>query len=474
MSRESRIKDGDQHDQYAQHPLASESEPSYISWENPDGVVGVVGVAGITGNDGPLSPLRWRSLSQTPAPRRVVLADDRMSADAAYRLACEGTALLWCGDYQNARQLLTAMTRRLERSQQGKKKSRTSPTVTPATPAAMAEQFHRYRLTQGQRARILGSLLLPFEPGHQLNLRRAPDVRAASLAAAGPDDQAYAASLRELLGIIGAYEWRKKGVSLNFTMTTLGGESRSEHLQIHPHYAVFSPVRGEYVDLLAQAPLPAVLQQNAQTLVMDIGTGTGVLAAVLARRGLRRIIATDSDPRALACAHDNIKRLQLQQQIEIRAAHLFPDLPCKEKSTAEAAENSELLRAGLIVCNPPWLPGRAASPLEAAIYDENSRMLQGWLQGLAARLLPGGEGWLILSDLAERLGLRRREELLEDIQQAGLQVIERHDTRPRHRRALEAKMKPHGPLQAARSAEITSLWRLAVKPPSTTITTTIS
>jgi hypothetical protein len=35
------------------------------------------------------------------------------------------------------------------------------------------------------------------------------------------------------------------------------------------------------------------------------------------------------------------------------------------------------------------------------VYDEGSRMLLGFLNGLAAHLAPGGEGWLILSDLAE-------------------------------------------------------------------------
>ncbi len=38
-------------------------------------------------------------------------------------------------------------------------------------------------------------------------------------------------------------------------------------------------------------------------------------------------------------------------------------------------------------------------------------MLRGFLAGLADHLAPGGEGWLILSDLAEHLGLRPREQL---------------------------------------------------------------
>ena len=66
-----------------------------------------------------------------------------------------------------------------------------------------------------------------------------------------------------------------------------------------------------------------------------------------------------------------------------------------------------------MVCNPPWLPARPSSAVEQAVYDEGSRMLKGFLAGLAAHLSPGGEGWLILSDLAEHLGLRSRDELLE-------------------------------------------------------------
>src|SRR5579864_4500718 len=64
--------------------------------------------------DGPRTIL-WRSEAAVPPPKRVTIADDRLTADAAYRLACEGTALLYRGDFQNARQLLHAMTRRVER-----------------------------------------------------------------------------------------------------------------------------------------------------------------------------------------------------------------------------------------------------------------------------------------------------------------------------------------------------------------------
>jgi methylase of polypeptide subunit release factors len=238
--------------------------------------------------------------------------------------------------------------------------------------------------------------------------------------------QSVLVPLRDLLGVVGAHEWRKKGVEI----PALDGA------RIHAHYGVFSPVRGEYLDLVARASIPAAGLQQA----WDIGVGTGVLSALLLKRGVKSVVATDTSERALACACENLQRLGHASRVELQHADLF-------------AQG----QAGLIVCNPPWLPGKAASVLDQAIYDEDSRMLRGFLQGLAAHLLPGGEGWLIISDLAEHLKLRTRDELLGWIEAAGLKVLGREDVRPHHGKVQDRE----DPLHIARSAEVTSLWRLA-------------
>jgi SAM-dependent methyltransferase len=361
---------------------------------------------------------RWRSEAGNPPPRRVQVADDTLPADAAYRLASEGTGLLWRGDFQNARQLLQALARRADRK----------PRQAASAPGPITDAFHRHRMKQAQRARVLSMLLVKLEGDYGVPLRRAPDLRAACSQAWGPaDGSPSVASLRELLGLVGAHEWRKKGVEIS----ALGPPPDN---RIHAHYGVFSPVRGEYIDLVARVPLPST------ELAFDIGTGTGVLAAVLARRGVQRVVATDQDLRALACARENVVRLALADRVEVLEADLFP---------AGVAP--------LVVCNPPWLPGRPSAPIEHAVYDEGSRMLRGFLSGLVAHLAPAGEGWLILSDLAEHLGLRTRQELLAWIEAAGLRVMGREEARPRHPKATD----PGDPLHSVRSKEVTALWRLA-------------
>lgn len=357
--------------------------------------------------------MRWRSESGFPPPQRVVVGDDRMTADAAVRLASEGSSILWRGDYHNGRQLLQAMARRFDRKPR-------KPATTPR------EAFNLHRQAQSQKARILGMLLIPVDAGHMILLRRAPDVKDACIEAHGPADEAYVLSLRELLGVIGAHEWRRNGVPIS----ALDGD------RIYPHYGVFSPVRGEYLELVAQAPLPS------NQLAFDIGTGTGVLAAILARRGVKKVVATDIQARALACAQDNLERLGMTHQVALLQTDLYPPG-----------------QAPLVVCNPPWLPGRPSSVLEQAVYDPDSRMLKGFLGGLSAHLAPGGEGWLVLSDFAEHLGLRSRQDLLDLIGQAGLEVLGRNDIRPQHPKSNDVS----DPLHAARRQEVTSLWRLAAK-----------
>lgn len=360
--------------------------------------------------------LTWRSENNWAPPKRTVLADDTMTADIAYRLASEGVGLIWTGDFQNARQLLQALGRRT-----AKRRVKYAEQPYP-------ERFHQVRLARAQRARTLGMLLLPFEAHHTLSLRRAPDVATACVAAYGDHAEPYVMPMTELLGVISAYEWRKKGV-----------EVAALQDRIHPHYGVFAPIRAEYLDLISQAFRASPLTINT---AFDIGTGTGVIAALLVKQGVKHIVGTDNSARALLCAQDNINRLDMAKHITLKQGDLFPEG-----------------QADLIVCNPPWLPGRPASTLEQAVYDQDQHMLLGFLSGLTTHLTPKGQGWLLLSDLAEHLGLRSRAALLAAIERAGLVVLERLDTRPTHPKTKEEA----DPLADARRAEVTSLWRLAAR-----------
>ena len=297
------------------------------------------------------------------------------SAREIFQAACQNRATLWQGDYHNAKQVLAALKKRLRK--------------TPKPAATPAEAFHKHRLAQSQAARGADMLLVRIDPGFELRLPRAPDVAAALAAVYGEANrEPFLLPLNQLLGFIGAWQWQQSGVDTGVLAE-----------RIHVPYGVFSPLRGEYLQLVAQAPLPA----NAHT-AWDIGTGSGVLALLLHQRGLRDISATDTNPRAIAAARANFARAGAD--IRLLEQDLFPQG-----------------RADLIVCNPPWLPAKPTSELETALYDPGHAMLRALLAGARERLTPLGQLWLVMSDLAEHLGLREPQALAQWFQ-ASLYILE--------------------------------------------------
>jgi methylase of polypeptide subunit release factors len=376
----------------------------------------------------PLPTVGWRDergerratwLGQGAPPVRLATADDRMKAGDALGRARRGEALVWTGDYHGARQLLSAMGRRLGEAGRG------------ARARDLAALFRADRDRKRQEHLLLGRLLVPVDPGFLVPLRRAPHVERPLVEALGAGVPLPGLlPLRELLGMIGAHEWREKGV----LVPALG-----EGAWVFPHYGVFAPVRGEYVDLVARACARWPVEEK---LAHDVGTGTGVLALVLAQRGAR-VVATDLEPRAVACARDNVARFGLEGRVDVLEADLFAGG-----------------RADLVVANPPWIPAEPHGLLDRAVYDPSGTLLDRIVGDLHVRLTPGGEAWIVISDLAERLGLRPPGHLEALVARAGMALADVLETAPTHPRSRDAL----DPLHAARAREITRLYRLVERP----------
>ena len=357
--------------------------------------------------------MNYRNESTQSPPRDFVFVNEA-SASRIIQAAQQNIATVWRGDFHNAKQVLAAIKKRV----QPKPKAAHPAQADPAT------TFHKHRLAQSQASRLANALCIEVGAGFALDLPRAPNVQAALRDVYGVENKdPFFLPLAQLLGFIGAHEWHKKGV----TIPELGGA-------IHVPFGVFSPIRGEYLSLIAQAKLPA----NACT-ALDVGTGSGVIAALLAQRGVENIIATDTNPRAVACAQANIAQLGFAPQINVLQQDLFGE------HTAD-----------LIVCNPPWLPAKPTSAVETALYDPKHAMLHAFLRGAAAHLAQGGQVWLVMSNLAELLGLRGAHDLANWFTQYGWRVVGSLKTTPQHRKASDRS----DPLAFARQREITTLYIL--------------
>ena len=353
----------------------------------------------------------FRSESAEPAPAVLVEVDDRLTADRALRRVRGGEALLYRGDFHNAKQLLQAMGRRLS--------------TRPSRASTPLEAFRSERRARADEHATLARLLVALDPSYCLELARAPDVAKACREVWGAATGTTVVPLRTLLGMLGAAEWRRKGLSVP------GLEGL-----LTPHYAVYLPTRTDYVELFAS------VKDVRGKRVLDVGTGTGVLSFLLLQRGAASVVATDCDARALECARDNATTLGLSARFTAVEADVYP---------------TDGALFDLIVSNPPWIPEAPKNRVDRAVFDEGGRFLSRLFGGSGSSLAPSGELWLVMSDLAVLLGLREPGWLVVELERAGLTLKWRRDRAAKHGKAKDAS----DPLHAARSRETTTLYCLA-------------
>jgi len=165
-------------------------------------------------------------------------------------------------------------------------------------------------------------------------------------------------------------------------------------ITVLPH--VYVPSDQSVVDLFAENAAPDL--KDAE--VLDMGTGTGVLALVAAKLGARRVVATDLNPKAVENARRNVEILGFQGKVDVReAGDLFAPV---------AGETFDV-----IVFNPPWIEGRPLTLYDTAIYDEDHALLRRFTRELPKFLCPNGVCFIILSSATDLLGQLASETGLE-------------------------------------------------------------
>ena len=134
--------------------------------------------------------------------------------------------------------------------------------------------------------------------------------------------------------------------------------------------------------------------------VLEIGTGSGLLALCCWQAGADRVVATDINPHAITCARANAARHQAD--IDFR---LVPSDPASD--TGAFAVIGEDERFDLVISNPPWENEVPRKWSEYALYDTNFQLLRSLLDGLPLHLTPGGRG-LLAYGCVEAIAVTRR------------------------------------------------------------------
>lgn len=168
-----------------------------------------------------------------------------------------------------------------------------------------------------------------------------------------------------------------------------------------------------HVYVPADRSVPAMFAPTRDLMVdrrvLDMGTGTGVLALLAARLGAAAVVATDSNPWAVRNARANAGRLGLD--IDVRGpADLF-----------DAVEGE---RFDMIMFNAPWIQGEPRTLYDTANYDPGRRVLEGFMRGADDHLAAGGAVLLQYSDVSQRTGEGSLDRLVALVGECGLRIAD--------------------------------------------------
>ena len=151
------------------------------------------------------------------------------------------------------------------------------------------------------------------------------------------------------------------------------------------------------------ALLGAWAQADSLKHVLDIGTGTGLIALMLAQRGADRIDAIDIDMDACLQARDNIARSPFADRIQVHHAAL------------DSFEPAEGMAYDLIVSNPPYFADSLRCP------DDKRRMARHTDTLTLPDLLHVSRGWLAPQGrIALVLPFDQRDRLVNAAREEGL------------------------------------------------------
>lgn len=120
--------------------------------------------------------------------------------------------------------------------------------------------------------------------------------------------------------------------------------------------------------------------------VLDLCTGTGVIAIKAAQLGAKHVIGVDLNPEAVKSAHLNASKLHLPQ-VEIREGSLF-----------EPVMNETF---DVIIINPPYINHEATDKTEICFWDEGNAVTKAFFDQYKQFLKHNGKAYLAWGDFAD-------------------------------------------------------------------------
>ena len=268
--------------------------------------------------------------------------------------------------------------------------------------------------------------LLATVASHRLSLEKAPEIGWFSeLYSDTPD---FLLPFPQVQGLNSSWQWFVKGIEIPVL-----------DRRLFPYYGTYFPTRFEHLELF-----DAWLQdyEGPRQLACDVGTGCGVLALQLAQAKFARVLATDSNPNAVERVQREIARQPASCPVEVQEADLF---------------GAECEPLELIVFNPPWIRGAAHSPIDQAIYYDDT-LFERFFDMARQRIAAEGRLVLLFSNLQQTADTSAPHPIQQELEGGGHFALV--DCKRRQAKSASAKTKRR---KRDPANEFVELWELAAR-----------
>ncbi len=204
---------------------------------------------------------------------------------------------------------------------------------------------------------------------------------------------------------------------------------------LHPFYGTYAPTRTSHLELFG-----TWLSQYAgpRDVAMDVGTGCGVLAFMLAKGGFARVVATDNNPNAIESVSRELQRLMPPPAIELNCVDLM-------------GEGED--KADLIVFNPPWIQGDVDDLLDQALHFQGD-LFERFFAQASQRIAPAGRVVMVFSNIITLVQPDVPHPIQAELERGRFQLVQK----------LQRKVKPPpGPDgRRRRTREKVEVWELSL------------
>ncbi|HEV3244834.1 MAG TPA: methyltransferase [Candidatus Paceibacterota bacterium] len=119
--------------------------------------------------------------------------------------------------------------------------------------------------------------------------------------------------------------------------------------------------------------------------VLEVGSGTGLIAIIAALQGAKQVLAVDINPHAVRNTKENVLRQRVQHIVKVRTSDIFSAISTGEKFDT-------------IIWNVPWGDfgrGEKLNWIQRAFYDPGQKLLRRFISG-APKHLSATKGRLLI------------------------------------------------------------------------------